>query len=93
MINKIRNRARMAIVKMLMCVEWLNEFRTGKRCIAKLNFAWNIGIGYHRRIEQDALVEFYIFPFALVTITTFNLGIISTLDTELEYQINRTIEQ
>lgn len=73
-LTKRRNAARMLVIRLLMVVERLNEFRTGKRCIAKVDFAWHIGIGYHRRIEDDAMVEFYLFPFTLVSITSFNLG-------------------
>lgn len=73
-LTKRRNAARMLVIRLLMLVERLNEFRTGKPCIAKVNFMWNIGIGYHRRVEENSMVEFYIFPFTLVSITTFNLG-------------------
>ena len=64
----------MATIRLLMVVEQLNEFRTGKRCLAKVNFCWNIGIGYHRRVEENAVVEFYLFPFTIVSITTFSFG-------------------
>lgn len=73
-LTKRRNAARMLVLRLLMVVERLNEFRTGKPCIAKVNFMWNIGIGYHCRVEENALVEFYVFPFTLVSITNFNLG-------------------
>lgn len=81
-LTKRRNAARMLVIRLLMVVERLNEFRTGKPCIAKVNFMWNVGIGYHRRVDEDSFVEFYIFPFTLVSITTFNLGAtVSTVKT------------
>jgi len=64
----------MGTVKLLHIVETLTEFKTGKRAIAKVSFAWNIGFGYHRRVEENSVVEFYLCPFTLVTITTFSLG-------------------
>lgn len=72
--TKGRNIARLATVKMLILIETLNEFRTGKRCSANVDFCMNIGVGYHRRIEENAVVEFYLFPFTRVTITTFTVG-------------------
>lgn len=99
----MKNFARMATIRLLHVIEQLNEFRTGKRCIAKVAFAWNLGIGYHRRVEENSVVEFYLFPLTIVSITTFHLGatvtnamagapdagIIGTLDRELQIQINR----
>lgn len=72
--NDMKNFARRGIIRLLMIVETLNEFRTGKRCIAKAAFAWNLGIGYHRRVDDGAIVEFYLLPFTVVTITTFLPG-------------------
>lgn len=85
-LTKWRNYARFGTIKALMLIERLNEFKTGKRCLAKVYFAWNIGIGYHRRVEENSVTEFYLFPLTLVTITTFNLGAsIPTVNTAAEY--------
>lgn len=64
----------MAIVRLLIVVEHLNEFRTGKRCLAKVNFCFNLGVGYARRVDDSAMVEFYLLPFTIVSITTFSVG-------------------
>ena len=61
-------------ITLLVIIETLNEFRTGKPCLAGVKFCWNIGLGYHRRIEEYSMVEFYLMPFTLVTITTFFKG-------------------
>lgn len=64
-------------MKMLILLEFFKTRFTGKLCIAKVDFAWNIGIGYHRRVEDACEVEFYLIPFMIVSITSFPNGGVS----------------
>lgn len=71
---RYKNPARFATVKLLSILQVLKEFKSGKRCVANASFCWNIGFGYHSRVEQDEKIEFYLMPFSIVTVTTFQLG-------------------
>ena len=73
-INRGRNFARKTIVKLLVAIETMNEFRTGKRCNASANFCLNIGIGYHRTVGEYGMTEFYLMPFTRVSIFTPFIG-------------------
>lgn len=72
--NRINNFARRAIVKLLVAIETMNEFRTGKRCNASADLCLNIGIGYHRTVGEYGVTEFYLMPFTRVSIFTPFVG-------------------
>lgn len=64
--------------RLLTWVETLSELKSGKMCKSWVQFGFVIGFGKFTVHADDGTVEYYVFPFTIVTVFTPHVGTIES---------------